>query len=313
MKDQKLLVGKEAMKEIEAMKHVASKLKAFLHVIFCRKKNYYMSCCFILAILFIRGPLESQEILKKGIGINYKDQNAFNKIEKLNVTWYYTWNTNKIPTYTEAEFVPMIWSNKQVENFIRNKQNAYSSICNLLLFNEPDGRNQSNMTVDEAVHSWRLLSGRAKYIGSPAAVNSLGAWFREYDRQMSTQATSHDFIAMHWYGGPSPKALLTKIDNVYAAYRKPIWITEFAVADWTASETKKNIYDKHSVESFMKAVLPELDRRSFILRYAWFGASKIKPSTETSRLFNEDGSLTDLGAIYSRHKPSGSTANNKCR
>jgi len=49
-----------------------------------------------------------------------------------------------------------------------------------------------------------------------------------------------DFICVHWYGGPSVPALLRYLEKVHDLYNRPIWITEFAVADWQAKSHERN-------------------------------------------------------------------------
>jgi hypothetical protein len=48
----------------------------------------------------------------------------------------------------------------------------------------------------------------------------------------------------------------------------------------------------------MHRVLPALERLDFVERYAWFDEPDPQPALETSRLFNTDGSLTELGELY---------------
>ena len=83
----------------------------------------------------------------------------------------------------------------------------------------------------------------------------------------------------------------------------PIWLTEFGVADWdTAPWIRKstvNRYSEDAVLQFMKEVLPELEKRPYVMRYAWFGAGDgIGEELRTSRLFEKDGTLTPLGRYY---------------
>ena len=60
-----------------------------------------------------------------------------------------------------------------------------------------------------------------------------------------------------------------------------------------------NRYSEDAVLQFMKEVLPELERRPYVIRYAWFGAGEgMSEELRTSRLFEADGSLTRLGRFY---------------
>lgn len=235
---------------------------------------------------------------KKGIGIGPKDADAAETIRQLNAGWYYTWNTEPIESAGSAQFVPMIWSDgakldRQVAQLGREPLP-----CALLAFNEPDGRRQADMSVDDAVDAWDRLRPLARRIGSPAAVNALGPWFEGFAARMAEQGKDYDFVAVHWYGAPSAKSFLRKIDDIHAAYGKPIWITEFAVADWAARDGRTNRYGTEATERFMRTVLPELERRPYVERYAWMGAGAYREAIVTSRLVDDTGALTALGRIY---------------
>ena len=115
---------------------------------------------------------------------------------------------------------------------------------------------------------------------------------------MAEQGKDYDFVAVHWYGAPSAKSFLRKIDDIHETYQKPIWITEFAVSDWAARDGRRNRYSTGATERFMRTVLPELERRPYVERYAWMGAGAYREATVTSRLVDDTGALTALGRIY---------------
>jgi len=54
-------------------------------------------------------------------------------------------------------------------------------------------------------------------------------------------------------------------------------------------------------EDFMRAVLPELEKRDYVQRYAWIPARSTSKHLGSSALFNDDGSLTELGKIYASY------------
>ncbi|MGK9169009.1 glycoside hydrolase family protein [Inquilinus limosus] len=243
---------------------------------------------------------------KKGIAIGPKDPHAADTIKALDVGWYYTWNTTAVEEAGPAQFVPMIWSaGPKMEQQIAQIEKGPMP-CALLAFNEPDGRRQANMSVDAAIDAWDRIRPLARRIGSPAAVNALGPWFEGFSARMAEQDKAYDFVAVHWYGAPSAKSFLRKIDDIYETYRKPIWITEFAVSDWAARDGRKNRYTADATERFMRTVLPELERRPYVERYAWLGAGGDQETTATSRLVDGTGGLTALGRIYAEFDGEGS-------
>lgn len=60
-------------------------------------------------------------------------------------------------------------------------------------------------------------------------------WFANFMK--ANPSGSVDFICVHWYGPPTASSLLNVVDTLWAQYKKPIWITEFAVANWTQFNT----------------------------------------------------------------------------
>lgn len=252
--------------------------------------------CAAVCALAITAPAVAGD--KKGVAIGPKDGDAAETIKRLDARWYYTWNTEPIAQAGSAQFVPMIWSDSPRFDRQAAQLGEGAKPCALLAFNEPDGKRQANMSVDTAVGAWDRIRPLARRIGSPAAVNALGPWFEDFSKRMAEQGKDYDFVAVHWYGAPSAKSFLRKIDDIHDTYKKPIWITEFAVSDWAAKDGRKSRYTTAATERFMATVLPELERRPYVERYAWMGAGAYSEATVTSRLVDDSGGLTPLGRIY---------------
>lgn len=136
---------------------------------------------------------------------------------------------------------------------------------------------------------------------SPATVHADNGWLQEFMQQTNQHGLRVDFLAMHWYGNPNPSQFLAKVDEAYERYNLPIWITEFAVADWEVLDGGENRWSEAQVLSFMKAVLPELDKREYVYRYAWFNGES-EPLI-SSALIDSDENLTALGRYYATYQP----------
>jgi hypothetical protein len=239
---------------------------------------------------------------KKGVGL--ADLNASARITALNVAWYYTWKPQPIQGAPMEKFVPMIWGGRHFKDDL-SAMHARGKVPALLGFNEPNMVQQANMSVDEAIRLWPQLESLADRLGSPAPSGILGPWFERFYGLVIRKGLKMDFMTVHIYGPPDAKRFLDKLDAVYKKYKLPIWITEFAVSDWKAKKPGTNPYSEEDVLAFMKAVLPELEKRSYVERYAWFGAGKYPNEHEqlrTSRLFEKDGTLTSLGIYYSKFR-----------
>lgn len=239
---------------------------------------------------------------KKGVGLAKLDEG--DRIDALNVAWYYTWKPYPIANVPNKEFVPMISGGRGGALFAKHlaAQRQQGTTKYLLTFNEPDKADQANKTVDEVISLWPELEKLGAQISTPAAAGVMGSWFDEFYRRAKQRKLKVHFMAVHLYTPPEPRDFLARIDAVYDKYRMPIWITEFAVADWTAKNRHEtNKYSEQQVLDFMKAVLPELEKRPYVIRYAWFGAGPTAARQEqvrTSRLFEVDDSLTSLGQYY---------------
>ncbi|MEM8946959.1 MAG: glycosyl hydrolase [Planctomycetota bacterium] len=245
---------------------------------------------------------------KRGVGLPLRaDVQAANllKLEVLEVPWFYSWAAEPLSGFAAlpdgVDFVPMSWgrnapANNQATWIAGQQAGLYDT---LLGFNEPDLATQANMTVQEALERWPTLQATGLRLGSPAPANFNNGWITQFMDGVSSDANLHvDFIAMHGYTGADPQTLLDTIDGIYNTYGLPIWITEFAVRDGNAAVPADNIYTDQQVYNYMADVLPALESRSYVERYAWFPGERDNPFLTSSALFEDNGSLTKLGRLY---------------
>lgn len=178
------------------------------------------------------------------------------------------------------------------------------TIKNVLAFNEPDLGDQADMTVDEAVALWPLLETLSVPISSPATSAPLNDWMREFMNKAEANNLRIDFVAIHIYNKNVAANFLALIEEVYQAYGKPIWITEFAVRDMDATTSVTNKYSEAYVLSFMNTVLTALDELDYVKRYSWFDPNSNNPKYPrlvTADLISETNELTPLGDFYAKH------------
>jgi beta-glucosidase/6-phospho-beta-glucosidase/beta-galactosidase len=110
-----------------------------------------------------------------------------------------------------------------------------------------------------------------------------------------------DAVAVHSYGGIDSSAFLAMLDQVYTLYQRPLYVTEFAVADYNAVNGVPNQYSVQQVEEFMQTVCPAMDNLTYVKGYAWYPwPSTNSNALASSVLFNSDGTLTSLGVLYSQ-------------
>ena len=240
---------------------------------------------------------------KKGIAIHQRAFDWSEKVAAVKPFWSYSWGSTLSQFQPDGvEFVPMIWSGALSDEEAESLRQQYAAgkIKYLLGYNEPDGARQANMSVDRALELWPQLEATGIPLVSPSPVHYDNEWMIEFMRRAGENNLRIDYLAFHWYGGTDAQYFLDLLDRVYERYQLPIWITEFAPADWEATSRENNRMRPEWVLEFMRTVLPELDRRDYIVRYAWFNDYSSN-QLWTSALFDDEGVLTPLGQFYAQH------------
>lgn len=235
---------------------------------------------------------------KKGFCGGGKSPGWQKKLTGLNAKWFYNWGAFA-PEGSPAgiEFVPMQWG-KWGCNADKMKRIKKAQSQTLLGFNEPDQKKQANMSVEKALELWPILMESGLRLGSPAGVHPDGEWMKAFMKEAKKRKYRVDFVTVHSYGGASPKHFMKKLKSVHKLYDLPIWVTEFAVADWNAGKNGRNKFSQTQILKFMEDALPAMEKCDYVERYAWFSAGQNNPALGTSGLFNEDGSLNKLGRFY---------------
>ena len=230
------------------------------------------------------------------------------KVQSLNASWHYSWGPSLPGREPDGvEFVPMIWGYHGAhEKFLACMAELTAAKTahlreNLLGLNEPDGKEQANLSVAQALEAWPYLMQTGLRLGSPATVHADNAWMREFMQQAELKKYRVDFVCVHWYGGANAQELIKHLTKIHELYGKPIWVTEFAVADWKAASIEKNRYSPQAVLQFMQTVLPQLDQMAFVERYAWFSGASTNKALGNAALFQPDGALTTVGQFYASY------------
>jgi hypothetical protein len=255
----------------------------------------------ILIALVMYPSAPSAGCLKKGIA---KSRGIpTDALPRLHVGWYYNWTIAPAEgAPNDIEFVPMVWGPNNVGKIS-------GAVPIILGFNEPVGVGwgQANMTADQAVALWPRVQSAAKRVGSPAIASNNPAnraWLRTFISTLRQNDLKVDFVQIHWYGPPDPSKLLAFSDSVHEEFGLPVWVTEFAVRNDNISA-----YTAQQALAYMQAVLPALESRSYLERYAWFSGPGPHPEKlAASRLVEENGALTPLGQYYASFSASGAAA-----
>ncbi len=245
---------------------------------------------------------------KKGAALTTKNPGWEAKVSSLEPSWHYSWSAVLQPTRPQGvPFAPMIWGyygptpTFQETIATLTQQRAQGFVTELLGLNEPDGVDQANVSVARALEAWPAFESTGLRLGSPAPVNPTNAWMREFMTAVDAQGLRVDFVTVHWYGGLNADSLLNVLQSVHTLYGRPVWLTEFAPADWAATPERPNRYTPADIEAFMRRALPLLDAAPFVERYSWFSFAPSSLPGGPAALFDDDGNLTPLGQVYQRH------------
>ncbi len=247
----------------------------------------------------VRGPR------KKGLCLTTKKrppQELAKFLKSVDARWLYNWNL--VPPdalLAGVEYIPMIYGGSfGVDKALARlkSQPTVRGRGELLSFNEPDHHKQGNTTVEKALEEWPKLEATGLRLGSPACVHPDNEWMKAFMKGVDERGLRVDFICMHSYGGPNADSLVKRIEQVHALYKRPIWITEFAVGDWKAKSPEANCHAPGKIAEFVAELLPRLEAMDIVERYCWFHGGVKSNALGTSALFNPDGSLTVVGEAY---------------
>lgn len=252
-------------------------------------------------------------VSKKGLGLA-TDMGRNISLRDMGVAWYYNWGENPSSgdQYQGIEYVPMVWKETNANNLKNRVNNAKNKGYKYILtFNEPDLGNQCNMSVNDVVSTWQGLNDVSGiHVASPVTAQwpqNSPNWFQPFMSRISSQNLHDvDFITIHCYpdnyggAGMASWFLTEVVDWTWNTYHKPIWITEFSTTGQYITATGNN-----GTKEFWEAVMPGLDEREYVERYAAFDFNDPK----TGLWLYGNGQLTAAGEIYRDYgNPAGFTA-----
>ncbi|GAA0947969.1 glycoside hydrolase family protein [Actinocorallia libanotica] len=221
-------------------------------------------------------------------------------IKNSRACWFYSWGPDRsgIAAPKGAEFVPMIHRAATIGDVAKVKGRGHRY---LLGFNEPDLGDQANMSVEQALDLWPRLMGTGLVLGSPSVANMgdvPGSWLDRFMKGAKKRKLRVDFIALHWYGqdfqtGPAVRNLRDYLRRVHKRYKKPIWLTEFALTDFRQGAPR---YPSQAQQAkFLRQAVKMLRKEPYLKRYAWFALPTDRSGTG---LYNANGSPTPAGRAF---------------
>jgi RNA polymerase sigma factor (sigma-70 family) len=228
----------------------------------------------------VAAPPIAAQSAKKGASLWSSFGGSSQALNDVKASWFYNWSADRGGvTAPAAEFVPMIWGSGSVNTATINKAKGQGKV--LLGFNEPDLGSQSNMSVQQALDLWPQLMATGMRLGSPApafGAATAGSWFDQFMTGAKTRGYRVDFITLHWYGSDFSPAAVGQLKNylqaTYNRYHLPIWLTEYALINFSGSP--KFPSDAQQAQ-FVTSSTAMMEGLSYMERYAWFAL----PSSQT--------------------------------
>lgn len=284
-----------------------------------KRENINSIVCSAMASLLLAMPatVSAERSPKRGVS-----QNGFTYAEEITaltpgVCWYYNWD--EVPSEidmpvvgpgTDMEFCPMAWGSTFDEQGLRNYLTEHPGVKYLLGFNEPNFKNQANMTPAQAAEIWPRLEAIAEEFGlglvGPAVNYSPDAPYTDpttwYDEFFELYPEARvDYIALHCYM-VAADGVMNYINSVAERYGRKIWLTEFCAWDGltTDAESARKIQRDEMVRK-----VEALELSEHVFRYSWFKAKGADnyPYYALLKYKNESqgiaaGTLSDLGTVY---------------
>jgi hypothetical protein len=228
------------------------------------------------------------------------------------VSWWYNWGAQPnsgVPsdyvTRYGMDYYPMLWNDQFDAAVVEAFLAAHPEVGYLLLMNEPNLTDQSNLTPQKAAQIWPSYEAVASRTGvklvGPAItwgtmtgysdpVVWLDAFYAAYQAANGGRSPQIDYLAFHWYdyglGGQLDR--LTK-------YGKPFWVTE--MANWHSQNDGAQIDTLAKQQAQMTDMVATCESRADVFRYAWF-TGRINPDPHFTSLLGADGQLSALGKLY---------------
>ncbi len=245
------------------------------------------------------GPSSAAPSRKKGVSA-WSFDGFTAAMTDVRASWFYNWSPRRADLVAPSgvEFVPMIWGGGAVNQSTLDEAKGQGTV--LLGFNEPDLAGQANMTVEQALDLWPQLQAVGMRLGSPAPAYGAatpGSWFDRFMAGAAQRGYRVDFIALHWYGSDFSASavghLRGYLEAVYDRYRKPIWLTEYALINFSGSP---QFPTGEQQAAFARSSVAMLESLSFVERYAWF-ALPATPGMGTG-LYVNGHTPTAAGSAY---------------
>lgn len=250
----------------------------------------------IAASLLSTAPARAVIDHPEKIGIAALSRTGTSKaLDDLGFPFYYTWSTQPVKEAAgDSVFIPMIRRAENLNDPVP-KGSGY-----LLGFNEPF-RPDQYMSPDRAVELWPRLQAHGLRLGSPATSpgsSTLGpnSWLGQFLEKADARNYRVDFIAIHYYSRDGDiEKFRYFLQKVYDTYKKPIWVTEWALHDHSNTAHK---FTTPQMVDFAKRGLEMLDNLPFVKRHMWYKTHNRGVGDMPTQVLDVNSDPTAVGEVF---------------
>jgi len=276
-------------------------------------KQYILKIITILVMFFLvfNQGYSQEKSNKRGVSYGFHSTADIQKFSEA-ISWWYNWSPQPDSaietTYQNynVDFTPMAWNANGISG-VNSWISQDSNVKYILGFNEPNFKEQANMTPSEAASAWssfqqiarennlKTVTPAVNYCGDCVSENGTTynnpfVYLDDFFKECANCEV--DYIALHWYG--SGNSIVGYINDA-RKYGKPIWVTEFS--SW---DTSNPVVDVEQQKNYLAGTVNFLERDPDVFRYSWFiGRTNSGINTYPFiDLYGNPGEWTELGEIY---------------
>lgn len=245
---------------------------------------------------------------KRGLGYGHHSVEDMAVMSK-GISWWYNWShkpdlqIQDVYQQYGVEFVPMAWNGGFDDAGMRAYIASHPGVKYILAFNEPNFKDQANMTPSQAVAQWprleaiasefglKIVSVAMNYCGNCVTENGTTYYspFDYFDDFFELCPTCKvDALSIHAYM-PDVNGVEWYV-NEFRKYGKPIWMTEFSA--WETTTTLKD------QKRMLIQVVDSFENMGDMERYAWFTGRRNGHPFNGLFDYRQSGVLAEIGNIY---------------
>jgi hypothetical protein len=220
------------------------------------------------------------------------------EIDELRLSWVFVWGP-WIPSFAGVESVPMIWGPAQMG------MPAGGNSEWVIGFNEPDQRDQANLTPAEGARLWAQMEAAypERKLTSPQVVHWNASWLEQWYAAYIAQfgrPPRMDAIAIHTYFCASAADCQAQVEYYIGLAKRwnvpEVWITEWTFSPGMDRTLRAAIAD-------MREYMAWLEQEPMVGRYAvWTNRTEctgFAPGTYfDTPMFAQNGAITEMGKAY---------------